>query len=692
MTEKSGSTGVELDNLCINTLRMLAVDMVEKADSGHPGMPMGAAPMAYALWTNHLGFNPRNPAWPNRDRFVLSAGHGSALLYALLHLTGFDLSLEELKNFRQWGSKTPGHPERGDVPGVEVTTGPLGQGVANAVGLALAEAWLAARFNRPGLPIVDHRTYCICSDGDLMEGIAAEAASLAGHWGLGKLILLYDDNQVSLAAATRLAFTEDVGARFSAYGWQVIRLEDGNDLQQINRALTEAREETARPSLLLVRTHIGYGSPHKQDSFEAHGAPLGAEEVKATKENLGWPLKPAFHRPTEALERFRQCLDSGRLLERKWDDLLNAFADQYPGEYAEWRQFQAGDFPAGWEQEIPVFAADHKPMATRSAGGEVLNAIARKVGNLIGGSADLDPSTKTVLKGRGSFQAPGSGDDGVEGSPGGDWNYCGANIAFGVREHAMGGILNGLAAHGGIRPFGATFFIFSDYLRPSLRLAALSRLPVKYVFTHDSVALGEDGPTHQPIEQLASLRAMPNLTVIRPADANETAEAWRVAMRIQDGPVALVFSRQDLPVLDRRRLEPASGLARGAYVLVDPPGLAQPAVILIASGSEVHTALAAREQLEAADIRVRLVSMPSWELFAAQPQDYRDRVLPPNIRARIAVEAAASFGWERYVGEGGLIIGIDHFGASSPGEVNLKQFGFTAETLVAAARKLLQKS
>ncbi|AMV72869.1 transketolase [Desulfuromonas carbonis] len=689
MTEQAIDSRNDLDTLCINTLRMLAVDMVEKADSGHPGLPMGAAAIAYTLWTRHLRCNPQNPAWPDRDRFVLSAGHGSALLYALLHLAGYDLPLEQIKHFRQWGSRAPGHPERGETPGVEVTTGPLGQGVANAVGLAMAEAWLAARFNRDGLPLVNHFTYGLCSDGDLMEGVAAEAVSLAGHLGLGKLILLYDDNLISLAAGTRITFTEDVGVRFAACGWQVLDVADGNDVAAIDQALAAAKAETSRPSLLRVRTHIGFGSPHKQDSCEAHGSPLGAEEVAATKHHLGWPLKPAFHIPPEALARFRQLVDTGRLLERKWDDLLGAYAQAYPAAMAEWRRYQAGELPPGWDEEIPVFAADHKPIATRSAGGEVLNAIARKVGNLIGGSADLDPSTKTALKGRGSFQAPGSGDDSVEGSPGGEWSYRGANIAFGVREHAMGGILNGMAAHGGIRPFGATFFIFSDYLRPSLRLAALSRLPVKYVFTHDSVALGEDGPTHQPIEQLASLRAMPNLTVIRPADGNEVAEAWRVAMRIDDGPVALVFSRQDLPILDRGQVAPASGLARGGYVLLDPPGPEAADLILIASGSEVHTALAARERLTEEGWRVRVVSLPSWELFAAQPQDYRDQVLPPQVSARIAIEAAASFGWERYVGPGGQVIGIDRFGASAPGAVNLEKLGISAAAIVAAARSLL---
>ncbi len=690
MTEKSSKPFTELDTRCVNAIRMLAVDMVEQADSGHPGMPMGAAPMAYVLWTRYLRCNPKNPAWPDRDRFVLSAGHGSALLYALLHLSGYDLPLEEIKRFRQWGSLTPGHPERGETPGVEVTTGPLGQGFANGVGLAMAERYLAARFNRPGFEVVDHHTYGICSDGDLMEGIAAEAASLAGHLGLGRLIYLFDNNHISLAAETRIAFTEDVGRRFEAYGWQVLEVEDGNDLAAIDRALAEARQERARPSLIMVTTQIGYGSPRKQGSFEAHGAPLGAEEVRATKKNLGWPTEPPFHLPPAVVDAFRQAVERGEGLEAKWNAMMHQYDDRYPDLREKWGRAIRGELPPGWDGDIPSFAADHKPIATRSAGGKVLNAIARKVFNLIGGSADLDPSTKTALEGRGSFQPPGSGDDSVQGAEKGEWNYAGANIAFGVREHAMGAILNGMAAHGGIIPFGSTFLIFSDYLRPALRLAALSRLAVKYVFTHDSVALGEDGPTHQPIEQLASLRAMPNLTVIRPADANEVAAAWKVAMQIDDGPVMLVMSRQNLPVLDRRKVASALGLAHGAYILADPPE-GRPELILIATGAEVHPALDAWRQLTGQGRRVRLVSMPSRELFEKQPRDYRDEVLPPDIPARIAIEAAASFGWHKYVGLNGAIIGIDRFGASAPGEVNLEKFGFTAENIMDKAEELLRK-
>lgn len=684
------STGIfdDFDTRCINAVRMLAVDMVEQADSGHPGMPLGAATMAYVLWTRHLRFNPRNPAWVDRDRFVLSAGHGSALLYALLHLTGYDLSLDELKRFRQWGSLTPGHPERHDTPGVEVTTGPLGQGFANGVGMAIAERYLAARFNQPDFEVVDHYTYAICSDGDLMEGVAAEAASLAGHLGLGKLIYLFDNNHVSLAAETRITFTEDVGRRFEAYGWQVLEVEDGNDAQAVDDAICLARQETARPSLIMVTTHIGYGSPNRQDSFEVHGSPLGPEEVRATKENLGWPVEPPFLLPDEVVAHFRRAIGWGEALEADWNAMMQVWGERCPELREQWGRAVRGELPPGWEQDVPLYAPDHKPIATRSAAGEVLNAIGGRVFQLIGGSADLDPSTKTVLKGRGSFQPPGSGDDSVPGSPKGPWSHAGANLAFGVREHAMGGILNGMAAHGGVIPYGSTFLIFSDYLRPALRLAALSRLPVKYVFTHDSVALGEDGPTHQPIEHLASLRAMPNLTLIRPADANETAEAWKVAMSIHDGPVALVLSRQNLPVIDRQQYASAAGLVHGAYVLADPPEGALE-LILIATGAEVHPALEAWHRLTEQKWRVRLVSMPSWELFERQPEAYRNQVLPPEIPLRVAVEAAATFGWHKYVGAGGVIIGLDRFGASAPGNENLERFGFTADHIVARAEALL---
>jgi transketolase len=679
---------MSLDVLCINTIRMLSIDMVEKADSGHPGMPMGAAGMAYVLWSRFLRHNPENPAWPDRDRFVLSAGHGSALLYSLLHLSGYHLSLDDIRNFRQWGSKTPGHPERERTPGVEVTTGPLGQGFANGVGMAIAERYLAAHFNRPGFEIVGHFTYAICSDGDLMEGIASEAASLAGHLKLGKLIYLYDSNRVSLAASTRITFTEDVGRRFEAYGWHVLRVEDGNDLEALDGAIDAARKEGARPSLIIVRTHIGYGSPNKQDSFEAHGSPLGAEEVKATKRNLGWPEEAEFLVPERAADHFRLAVGRGGELEEKWNALLKDYGRKYPASHEEWQRFVRGKLPEGWDRGIPVFGSDQKPIATRSAGRDVINAISEKVENLIGGSADLDPSTKTALRGKGSFHPPGSGDDSIPGSPGGKWSYVGPNIAFGVREHAMGGILNGIAAHGGLIPFGATFLIFSDYMRPAMRLAALSRLQVIYVLTHDSVALGEDGPTHQPIEHLASFRAMPNMVLIRPADANEAAEAWKEAMARQDGPTMLVMSRQNLPVIDRQRFAAAEGLKKGAYVLADPKD-AHPEIILVATGSEVHLALGALEKLSALGIRARVVSMPSWELFEKQEKSYRNEVFPPQLTARLSIEAASPVGWHKYVGPRGRNIAIDHFGASAPGEVNMEKFGFTIEHIVAEAKEIL---
>ena len=683
-----GLTGA-LDELCVNTIRFLAVDMVQKAHSGHPGMPMGAAAMAYVLWTRCLRFNPRNPEWPNRDRFVLSAGHASALLYALLHLTGYDLSLDELKQFRQWDSRTPGHPERERTCGVEVTTGPLGQGLANAVGLAIAERHLAARFNRPDFPVVDHRTYVIASDGDMMEGVASEAASLAGHLRLGRLTVYYDSNHVSLSAATKITFNEDVGRRFEAYGWHVQHVEDGNDLAAIGRATHAAIGEAQRPSLIVVRTHIGYGSPHKQDTFEAHGSPLGEEEVVATKKNLGWPLEPAFFVPDEVRVHFREALDRGERAEAEWNLLLEDYRKQHPEACQTLESWLRGALPADWDRDLPKFKPADGPIATRKAGHKLLNAIARRVENLVGGSADLDPSTKTVLEGRGSFHSEGTGDDCVQGSPKGAWDYAGANVAFGVREHAMGAILNGIAAHGGLIPFGSTFLIFSDYMRPAIRLAALSGLGVKYVFTHDSVLLGEDGPTHQPVEHLASLRAMPNLIVLRPADANEVAAAWRISMSHHEQPVALVFTRQKLSVIDRTKYASADGVERGAYVLADSAGR-KPRLILMASGSEVHLALAAYEELRESGQAVRLVSFPSWELFEAQPIDYRESVFPPSVTARIAVEAAATLGWERYVGTQGCVIGIDRFGASAPGGVNQEKFGFTVANVVARAKELLR--
>ena len=657
----------ELDQLCINTIRMLSVDGVQKANSGHPGMPMGAAAMAYVLWTRFLRHNPENPNWPNRDRFVLSAGHGSMLIYSLLHLSGYDLSLEALQNFRQWGSKTPGHPEHGDTPGVETTTGPLGQGFANGVGMALAERYLSARFNQPGHHIVDHFTYGIVSDGDLMEGISHEAASLAGHLGLGKLIYFYDDNHISIEGDTDIAFTENRTGRFVAYGWHVQRVEDGNDLEALEQALAEAQKETKRPSLIAVRTHIGYGSPNKQDTASAHGEPLGDEEIQRTKKNLGWPLEPSFLIPDEALTHFRQAIEAGREMESRWQKAFEAYQADFKEAAAEWRRWINGQLPQGWENEIPVFEPDEKGMATRVASGKVLNAVAPSIANLIGGSADLAPSTKTLITGEADFQAS---------------NYGGRNIRFGVREHGMGGILNGMALHGGLIPYGATFLIFSDYMRPAIRLAALTKQQVIYVFTHDSIGLGEDGPTHQPVEQLAALRAMPNLVLIRPCDANETAQAWQAAINHRDGPVALALTRQNLPTLDRSgQYASAEGLHRGGYILNEAPNK-KPDVILIASGSEVEIAIEAAEIITAKGLSVRVVSMPSWELYDAQQQDYQHQILPPEVKAKIAIEAGSPQGWHRYVGEAGQVVGLDHFGASAPARTLFKKFGLTTDRVV----------
>ena len=679
---------VPLDQLCINTIRFLAVDAVQKANSGHPGMPLGAAPMAYALWTRTLKFNPRNPSWYDRDRFVLSPGHGSMLLYALLYLTGFDVSLDDLQNFRQWDSKAPGHPERGRTPGVEVTTGPLGQGFGNAVGMAMAEAQLAAQYNRPGHAIVDHHTYAIVSDGDLMEGVASEAASLAGHLKLGKLICLYDDNRVTLSAGTDMTFTEDRAARFEAFGWHTVRVAVGNDVDAIASALQVARAETGRPSLILVRTHLGFGSPNKHDSFEAHGSPLGVEEVALTKRQLGWPGQPGFFVPEEALAHMREAITRGEQAEAESTARLNDYARAFPDASLELYRRLRGELPPGWDLDIAQFPADAKGMATRVASGKVMNTMAARLPALTGGSADLDPSTKTLLKGLGDFNPPPTPGEDLQGSDGGGWSRAGRNLHFGVREHAMGAILNGMAAHGGFIPYGATFLIFSDYMRPAIRLAALSELQVVYVFTHDSIALGEDGPTHQPVEQLASLRAIPGLTVIRPADANETAVAWKVAVQSQERPVLLALTRQDVSTLDRARYASAEGLRQGAYVLSDAKG-DRLALILIASGSEVGLILAASERLQAKGIAVRCVSMPSWELFEAQPQTYRDSVLPPNVRARLAVELGVSQGWHRYVGDQGDMLGIDRFGASAPAEMLLHEYGFTVDNVVLRAHAVL---
>jgi transketolase len=678
----------KLDQLCINTLRFLSVDMVQKANSGHPGLPLGAAPMAYVLWARFLKHHPASPQWADRDRFVLSAGHGSALLYSLLHVTGYALSLDDVKQFRQWGSKAPGHPERGHTAGVEVTTGPLGQGLANAVGMAAAEAHLAARYNRAGLTVVDHHTWAIVSDGDLMEGVASEAASLAGHLQLGKLICLYDNNSVTLSAGTDMTFSEDRAKRFAAYGWQTITLDDGNDLAAIDAALQSARAETGKPSLILVRTHLGYGSP-EQDSFKAHGSPLGADNVKKTKEKLGWPVDPPFFIPEPALARFREALSAGAQAQARWDEGIEAYARAFPDLALELKQRLRGELPNGWDADIPVFPADAKGLATRVAGGKVMNAVGAKLPALCGGSADLDPSTFTELKGLGDFNPPMTAGQDGEGSDASGWSYAGRNVHFGVREHAMGAIVNGLAAHGGFIGYGSTFLIFSDYMRPPIRLAALMGLHVIHVFTHDSLALGEDGPTHQPIEQLASLRALPKLTFIRPGDANETAVAWKVAIEMRDRPVLLALTRQNVPTLDRSRYASAEGLRRGAYVLSDADGAA-PSLILIASGSEVGLIVAAAERLTAGGLAVRCVSMPSWDLFEAQPQSYRDEVLPPKVTARLAVELGVAQGWHRFVGEHGDMLGIDdRFGASAPAEVLLEKYGFTVDNGVARAKKLL---
>jgi transketolase len=677
-----------LDEACINTLRFLSVDAVQQADSGHPGLPLGAAAMAYVLWTGFLKHNPSNPEWPDRDRFVLSAGHGSALLYALLHVTGYDLPLEQIKKFRKWDSLAPGHPERGITPGVEITTGPLGQGFGNAVGFAISERHLAACYNRPQFELIDHFTYALLSDGDLMEGVAAEAASLAGHLRLGKLICLYDDNHVTLSAATDLAFTEDVALRFEALGWHVQRVEDGNDLSAVDAALRAAREKTEQPSLILVRTHLGFGSPHKQDTFEAHGSPLGEEEVRLTKQNLRWPTEPAFYIPNAALEHFRSAVERGGRLEREWKERFVGYAEHYPELGKSFQQALQGELPQGWDRDIPVFPADEKGVATRVAGGKVMNAIARRLPSLMGGSADLNPSTFTALSGLGDFQPAQTEVPDRQGAVEGVWSYAGRNLYFGVREHGMGVVLNGMAAHGGVLPFGSTFLIFSDYMRPPIRLASIMKLHVLYVFTHDSVALGEDGPTHQPVEQLASLRAIPDLTVIRPGDANETAVAWRVAIAMENRPVALVLSRQKIPTLDRSRYGDADGLRRGAYVLSEAPKGRVDAV-LIASGSEVGLIVEAQKRLQEQWIYARAVSMPSWELFEAQPQAYKDEVLPPAVTARLAVEAGASQGWRRYVGDKGDVLGIDHFGASAPGDEILRNFGFTAENICRRVEALL---
>jgi transketolase len=666
------SVSKELEQQAINTLRFLSADAVQTANSGHPGLPMGAAAMAYALWTRHLRHNPADTGWPNRDRFVLSAGHGSMLLYALLHLTGHDMPLERIKNFRQWHSDTPGHPEYDPKRGIETTTGPLGQGFGNGVGIAIAQAYLAARFNRPDFPIYDHYIYAIVSDGDLMEGVASEAASLAGHLKLGKLIYLFDDNHISIDGSTDLAFTENQEQRFEAYGWHVQRVEDGNDVEAVDKAL-QAAQADERPSIIAVRTTIGFGLPEKAGTAGAHGEPPGKEELAAAKDALGWPQEPWFHIPDEVLDFYREAEARGAEQQAAWEQLLAGYAKAHPDLHAELQQSLAGQLPAGWDAGLPEFEADEKGMATRVSSGKVLNAIAERYPDLIGGSADLHPSTKTFIDSAPDFQAG---------------SYNGRSIHFGVREHAMGAAVNGMNTYAGVRAFGATFLIFSDYMRPSVRLSALSPFPSIWVYTHDSIGLGEDGPTHQPIEHLASLRAMPNMHVIRPADANEVREAWRAAIARTDGPACLILTRQNLPTLDRGQYASADGLHQGAYVLADL-GDGDPEIILMATGSELQLIVEAGHQLSAAGTSVRLVSFPCWELFEAQDQAYRDTVLPPGVSARLAVEAGVAQGWQRWVGDRGDIIALDRYGESAPGAEVLDKLGFNVDNVLARARKLL---
>lgn len=664
-----------LDQLSINTLRFLAVDAVQKAGNGHPGAPMGASPLAYVLWDRFLKHNPTDPSWPDRDRFVLSAGHASILLYGLLHLTGYDLSLDEIKNLRQWGSKTPGHPEYGHTPGVEVTTGPLGQGFAHGVGMAIAEQWMASHYNRSGHEVVNHYTYAIVSDGDLQEGVASEAASLAGTLGLGKLICLYDDNDISIEGSTDIAFTEDVAARFRAYGWHVVDSIDGMDTEAVDAAIRQSQAETARPSIVICRTIIGFGSPNKAGTAGVHGAALGEDEVKLTKEALNWSYPEPFAEPQEALDHYRQAVPRGQTKQKEWETRFAAYRDAYPDDARQLELAWEGTLAEGWSNEADtLFNPGDKPVSTREASGKTLNAIVSHVHGLVGGSADLAPSNNTRLNDRGDFSAT---------------DRSGQNLHFGVREHAMGSIANGMALHGGIVPYTATFLIFSDYMRPSIRLAALMGLRVVFVFTHDSVGVGEDGPTHQPIEQLAGLRAVPNLVVLRPADATETVEAWKAAIERTDGPTTLAFSRQNLPVLDRSTLAPASGVRQGGYVLWESSS--SPEVIIIATGSEVHIALDAGQQLSEGGNAARVVSMPSWELFDGQSQDYKNSVLPPNITARVSIEAGSPMGWERYVGLNGRIIGLPHFGASAPAATLYEKFGLTAQRVIEEAKSTLQQ-
>jgi len=663
-----------LDELCINTIRTLSMDAVQKADSGHPGTPMALAPLAYVLFTRHMRHNPADPTWPNRDRFVLSCGHASMLLYSALYLSGYGLELEDLKQFRQWQSRTPGHPEYGHTPGIETTTGPLGQGIANAVGFAMAEAHLAAVFNRDGNRIVDHYTYFICSDGDLMEGISHEASSFAGHYKFGKLIGFYDDNHITIDGPTELTYTDDAGERFEAYGWHVQHVADINDLDALDAAIEAAKAETGRPSMIICRTHIGYGSPNKQDTSKAHGEALGEDEIKLTKRSLGWPSEEPFYVPEEALAHWRKAGERGAAFQEEWRRQLIAYSKAQPDLAKEFGRRIHGDLPAGWESAIPTFTKDNGNIASRAASGAVLGALVDKVPELVGGSADLTPSNNTQPKSFKNFSPE---------------DFAARYVHYGIREHGMAGIMNGLALHGGVIPYGGTFLIFSDYMRPSQRLAALMHQRVIYVFTHDSIGLGEDGPTHQPIEQLTALRAIPGFTMIRPADANETAEAWRVALKHKNGPVALALTRQKLGWIDREKYGAAAGLAKGAYVLADAPGGA-PEVVLMSSGSEVALVLAAQTKLAEGGIRARAISMPSHELFAAQPLEYQQQVLPPGTK-RVAIEAAHPMSWYRWVGIDGIIMGIDHFGASAPFADIYKGLGLTVDKLVEAARGLVAR-
>ena len=662
-----------IDTLAINAVRVLSMDAVQAANSGHPGTPMALAPLGYVLWTRHLRHNPKDPQWPNRDRFVLSAGHASMFLYSLLYLTGYDLTLDDIRNFRQWESRTPGHPEYGHTPGVETTTGPLGQGVGNAVGMAVAEAHLAAEFNREDHQIVDHHTYFVASDGDMMEGVSHEAASFAGHLKLGKLIGFYDDNHITIEGDTDLTFGDNTRRRFEAYGWHVLNVADVNDLDAVDRAIMEAKRETTRPTLIIVRTHIAYGSPNKVDTAESHGSPLGEDEIKLTKEALGYPSQEPFFVSDEALAHWRRTAVNGAALQNGWLKEYTAYANAHPDLAKELDRRLKGELPAGWEEALPTFTAKDGSVATRSASGKVLNAIGPKIPELIGGSADLAGSTNTIMKDAGHFSAE---------------DYRGRNFHFGIREHGMGSVMNGMALHGGVIPYGATFLVFTDYMRPPMRLAALMGVHVIYVFTHDSIGLGEDGPTHQPVEHLTALRCVPNLTVIRPADAGETVEAWRVAIKRKGGPVALVLTRQKLGFIDRTKYAPAAGVAKGAYTLVDTKN-GDPEVVLMASGSEVSAILEAQAKLEQKGVRARAVSMPSHNLFAEQPQAYRDEVLPPGVK-RVSLEAAHPMSWQRWVAPDGIALGIERYGASAPYEKIYEELGLMADDVVKAAMGLIR--